>query len=115
MIRLTEKQSGGHIAWDERKIGAIVTIEYLLRTGSSYYSNKRIVMVGVTAIKPVGYTIDLIFTNDVGKIDMSIVDGDTKVEYSVDTSPIAKADGDSIGVLFVKAMDIFYIVLYSGT
>jgi hypothetical protein len=89
VVGLTEQQTWSHITWNEREVGTVITIEHLLRSGSTYDSYERVVMIGMTTVEPVGDTIDLILADDVRIIDMGIVDGDTEIQYSIDTCPVA--------------------------
>ena len=60
MIGLAEQQSWSHIAWDCREVGTIVPVEHLLGAGCSYNGYERVVVIGMTSVKPVGNAVDLI-------------------------------------------------------
>ena len=40
VVWLTEEQSRCYVTWDGREVGAVVTVEHLLRTGSTHGSYK---------------------------------------------------------------------------
>ena len=115
MIGFAEQQSWRHISRDKREVGTVVAIEHLLGTGGTHHSHKRVVMIGMTAIEPVGHTVDLVLRDDIGEIDMSVVDGDTEIQHGIHTSPVAQTDGHAIGILRVETLDVFGILLNSRT
>ena len=63
----------------------------------------------MTPVEPVGHTVDLILADDLGEVDVGVVDGDAEVEHHVHTSPVAESDGHTIGVLRVEALDVFLV------
>ena len=115
MVRLAEEQTWGHVAWDEREVGTVVTIKDLLRTSSTHHGHKRVVVVGMTAVEPVGHAVDLILRDDIREVDVGIIDGDTEVKHHVHTSPVTQADGHAVGVLGVEGVDVFVEALDGGT
>ena len=115
MIRFAEEQTRSHVTRNEREVGTVVTIEHLLRTGCTHDGHKRVVVVGMTTIEPVGHTIDLVLAHDIGEVDMSIVHRDTEVQYHVHSCPVTQSDRHTIGILCVEALDILLVLLHIRT
>ena len=111
MVGLAEQKAGSHIARYGRKIGTVIAIEHLFGTGSPNHGYQAVVMVRVATIEPIGNAVDLFLGDDIGIIDVGIVDGDAEVEDSVDASPVAQSDGYTIGVLTIEAVNVFAILL----
>ena len=66
-------------------------------------------MVGMAAVEPVGHTIDLVLADDVGIVDVGVVDRDAEVEYGIDARPVAESNGHAVGILRVEVLDVFII------
>ena len=64
----------------------------------------------MATIEPVGNAIDLVFADDVGIVEVGIVDCDAEVQYHVYTSPVAESDGHTVGVLLVEALDVVVVL-----
>ncbi len=103
---MAEQQAGSHVAGNEREVCAVVPIEYGFRTGSTDDSHERVVVVGMTTVEPVGRAVNVVFPDDIREIQVGEAHRDAEVQHCIYASPVAKADGNAVGIALVEAIDV---------
>ena len=106
---MAEQQAGSHVAGNEREVCAVVPIEYGFRTGSTDDSHERVVVVGMTTVEPVGRAVNVVFPDDIREIQVGEAHRDAEVQYCIHACPVAKADGNAVGIALVEALDVGFV------
>ena len=111
MVGLPEQYAGSHVAWDEGEICPVVAIEDGFGASGSDGGHERIIVVRVATVKPVGHFESIAVVDDVGEVFVGEAGRDTEIDNSPVSGPVPPADGHSVRILLVLAVEVFFVFL----